>query len=192
MHVVAHEGLARIAAAAGQTSVAATHFDAALQTIEKTRSALLKADYRMSFLTRVIAFYRAYVDFLMATGQTDRALEIADSSRGRVLAERLGVAAPTRGAAAAFRKRASRQRPGVRVLLALVDSIAGMGRFSRGIRSFQLPPRSEIEPLVEQYHAQIHNTSSDPLATRQRPRRTTLRAHRRTAGRRHSPATPSW
>ena len=72
----------------GPTSEAATHFEAALQTIEKTRSALLKADYRVSFLTRVISFYRGYVDFLMATGQIERALEMADSSRGRVLAER--------------------------------------------------------------------------------------------------------
>jgi CHAT domain-containing protein len=161
---VAHEGLARIAAAAGQNSVAATHFDAALQTIEKTRSALLKTDYRLSFLTRVIQFYRAYVDFLMSTGQTDRALEIADSSRGRVLAERLGVPAPARGAAAAFRQRA-RESDQVFVFywLAPNRSLAWVVS-SGGIRSFPLAPGREIEPLVEQYHAQLQNTSSDPLA----------------------------
>ena len=136
------------------------------QTIEKTRSALLKADYRLSFLTRVIAFYRAYVDFLMASGQTDRALEIADSSRGRVLAERLGVAAPTRGAAAAFRQRAGRaircscsigSRPNRS--LAWVISAQRHPQLSAARRA------DEIEPLVEQYHAQLQNTTSDPLAT---------------------------
>ena len=160
----AHEGLARIAASAGQTSKAATHFDAALLTIEQTRSALLKTDYKMSFLIRAMSFYRAYVDFLMSTGKPDRALEIADSSRGRVLAERLGVPPPSRGAAAGFRQRA-RESDQVFVFywLAPERSLAWVVS-GEGIRSVALAPRADIEPLVEQYHAQLQNTSIDPLA----------------------------
>ncbi len=160
----AHEGLARIAAAAGQTSKAATHFDAALQTIEHTRSALLKTDYRLSFLNRVMAVYRGYVDFLRSTGKPDRALEIADSSRGRVLAERLGVPPPSRGAAAAFRQRA-RESGQVFVFYWLApDRSLAWVVSPEGIRTVALAPRAEIEPLVEQYHAQLQNTSVDPLA----------------------------
>jgi CHAT domain-containing protein len=162
---LAHQGLAQIAAASGRASVAATHFDVALQTIEKTRSALLKTDHRVSFVTRVIAFYRGYVDFLMASGQTDRALEIADSSRGRVLAERLGVAAPTRGAAAAFRQRA-RESGQLFVFYWLSPRRSLAWVISpQGIRSFPLAPGNEIESLVEQYHAQLQNTAADPLTT---------------------------
>ncbi len=161
----AHEGLAQIAVATGQASVAATHFEAALQTIEKTRSALLKADYRLSFLTRVLYFYRAYVDFLVSNGQTDRALEVADSSRGRVLAERLGVAAPTRGAATAFRQRAKESgQVFVFYWLSPNRSLAWVVS-AQGVRSFPLAANTEIEPLVAQYQAQLQNTTADPLTT---------------------------
>ena len=161
---LAHQGLAQIAAGAGRNSVAATHFDAALQTIEKTRSALLKADYRVSFLTRVMSFYRAYVDFLMSTGQTDRALEVADSSRGRVLAERLGVPPPSRGAAAAFRQRAKESDQVFVFYWLSADRSLAWVISSGGVRSVALASRTEIEPLVQQYHTQLQNTSIDPLA----------------------------
>ena len=83
------------------------HFEAALETIEKTRSDLIKTDYKLSYLTRLITFYRAYVDALVDQGQIERALEVADSSRGRVLAERQGVASPQTARAASFRARAA-------------------------------------------------------------------------------------
>lgn len=160
---VAHEGLAKLAVKSNQPRVAARHFEAALETIEKTRSALLKTDYRLSFLTRLIHFYRAYVDFLVATGQDARALEVADSSRGRVLSERLGVAAPTRSSAAAFRQRA--QQSGqvfVFYWLAPERSLAWVVSGS-GIQRAALPPREDIEPLVDQYQALVQNTLADPL-----------------------------
>ena len=159
----AQEGLARIAVATGQPSLAAKHFEAALQIVEKTRSALLKTDYRLSFLTRVIRFYQTYVDFLMATGQTDRALEVADSSRGRVLAERLGVAAPSRGTAAAFQRRAKDGRHiFVFYWLDAKRSLAWVVS-PGGIRHVSLAGREEIEPLVDQHQTLVHNTLSDPL-----------------------------
>ena len=131
--------------------------------MEKTRSALLKTDYRLSFLTRVIQFYRAYVDFLVASGQDARALEVADSSRGRVLSERLGVAAPTRVPASVFRQRA--QQSGqvfVFYWLAPERSLAWVVT-GNGIQRAVLPPSGEIEPLVEQYRAVVQNTLADPL-----------------------------
>ena len=91
-----HAGLAQIAVLDHQPAVAARHFEAALQTVEKTRSDLLKVDYKLSFLTQLIEFYRSYVDALVAQGQSDRALEVAESSRGRVLAERQRVDAPVK------------------------------------------------------------------------------------------------
>ena len=47
---------------------ASAHFEAALETIEKTRSELLKTDYKLSFLTRLILFYQSYVDALVEPG----------------------------------------------------------------------------------------------------------------------------
>ena len=76
---------------------ASRHFEAALDTIEKTRSDLLKTDYKLTFLTRLILFYQSYVDALVDQGRIDRALEVSESSRGRVLAERNNLAPPLEG-----------------------------------------------------------------------------------------------
>ena len=99
----AHAGLAQIAVLEHDPKTAARHFEAALGTVEKTRSDLLKVDYKLSFLTQLIEFYRAYVDVLVAQGQNERALEVAESSRARVLAERQRVDAPARVSVAGLR-----------------------------------------------------------------------------------------
>ena len=61
----AHAGLARVGTSAGQPEQAARHFEAALQTIEKTRSSLLRTEFKLSFLTQLIEFYQTYVDALV-------------------------------------------------------------------------------------------------------------------------------
>ena len=91
-----YEGLGRTAIAAKKPTDAERHFQATLDVIERTQSDLLKADYRLSFLTRLLGFYQRYVDLLVDERDPGRALAIADSSRGRVLAERQNINAPTR------------------------------------------------------------------------------------------------
>ena len=160
----AHDGLAGLALAAGQPQQAASHFEAALDTIEKTRSDLLKADYRLSFLTQLIRFYRAYVDVLVAQGATERALEIADSSRGRVLAERHGVVAPARASAKTMRRLAKESNA---VLLSYWLTPARSYLWMIGPDSLQLhelPPAGEIEKLVREHQQAIASSLVDPLA----------------------------
>jgi len=106
----AHAGLAGVAIATAEPDRASRHFEAALDTIEKTRSELLKTDYKLTFLTRLILFYQAYVDALVDQGRIERALEVSESSRGRVLAERNGVAPPTRTTAAGMQRMAAQSR----------------------------------------------------------------------------------
>ena len=129
---VAHDGLAQLAATANRPADAARHFEAALQTVEQTRSALLKADYRISFTSRLIEFYNRYVELLLAEGQVERALEVADSSRGRVLAERQNVAAaPARTSAAGLKQLARQTRTTIAVLLAGANAVVGLDRDRR-------------------------------------------------------------
>ena len=104
----AHEGLAGIANDAGDKASARRHFEAALEAIERTRADLLKTDYKLSFLSELIRFYGKYVDMLVDQGATDNALEIADSSRGRVLADGHGIAPPARARASTFTRLAAR------------------------------------------------------------------------------------
>jgi tetratricopeptide (TPR) repeat protein len=160
----AHEGRAQVAMAAKRPPEAMRHFAAALDTVEKTRSDLMRTDYKLSYLTRLIDFYRVYVDALVDQGQVERALEIADSSRGRVLAERQGV--PAAAAAAApgnLRKRAA-ESGSVFLSYWLAPSRSYLWVVTPArVQLFSLPPAREIEDLVRQHQAAIDNVVTDPL-----------------------------
>jgi len=160
----AHEGLAQVAIAAGRPAVATEHFEVALRMIEKTRSELIRTDYKLSYLTRLIDFYRAYVDALVDQGRIDRALEVADSSRGRVLAERQGVTATgTSIGSAALRARAADSRTAfLSYWLAPARSYLWVVTGAR-VQMFTLAPAGEIEALVRQHQATIDNVLADPL-----------------------------
>ena len=159
----AQAGLAGVAIAGGRPDAASGYFEAALETIEKTRSELLRTDSKLTFLTRLITFYHAYVDALMDQGRIERALEVTESSRGRVLADRNGLAPPARVKAAALRQVAARSRA------ILLSYWLGPSRSyvwvvtAGGVQVFRLPPAREIEELVRQYRATIENTLADPL-----------------------------
>jgi tetratricopeptide (TPR) repeat protein len=130
-----HAGLADIAMRERQPALAARHYEAALRTVEKTRSDLLKVDYKLSFLTQLIDFYRSYVDALVAQRREDQALEVAESSRGRVLAERLGVDAPVRPQVASFRQVARQQHGLLRRRAKTVVSVDRAGQACAGSAS---------------------------------------------------------
>lgn len=159
----AHAGLAGVAVARKQPSDAARHFEAALETIEKTRSELLKTEYKLSFLTRLIQFYQSYVDVLVDQGRADRALEVSESSRGRVLGERSGMAPPAKASAAALRRVAGRS--GAVLLsywLGSTKSYVWVVTPAR-VDSFALPPAKEIEALVRQHQAAVNSALVAPL-----------------------------
>jgi len=160
----AHEGLAALARGEDRREDAATHYEAALAIIERTRSSLLKTDYKLSFLSQLIRTYRNYVDVLVANGRIERALEVAESSRGRVLAERHGTAAPMRVRAEDLRALAARSRA------RLVSYWIAPGKSyvwvvdAAGIRMCTLPGDAEIRNLVRQHQAAVQNALGDPLA----------------------------
>jgi CHAT domain-containing protein/Tfp pilus assembly protein PilF len=165
----AHAGLAQIAVREQQPQIAARHFEAALGTVERTRSDLLKTDYKLSFLTQLIEFYQSYVDALVTRGQTNRALEIAESSRGRLLAERQRVNAPARANVAAFQDVARRTRT---VLLSywLAPKRSFLWVVSgAGVRRIDLPPGPAIEAAVRDYRAMLANSLANPLASNDTP-----------------------
>ena len=171
----AHEGLAQVAIAARRPPEAMRHFAAALDTVEKTRSDLMRTDYKLSYLTRLIDFYRVYVDALVDQGQVERALEIADSSRGRVLAERQGVPATAAVGAGTLRQRAAES--GTVFLsywLAPARSYLWVVTPAR-VQLFTLPPAREIEELVRQHQAAIDNVVVGSADILRRRRRSALR-----------------
>jgi CHAT domain-containing protein len=164
----AHAGLARVALAGGRSTNAMRHFDAALDGVERMRADLLKAEYRMTFLTRVIRFYQDYVEALVSAGQAEKALAVADSSRAVVLAERMGGLAPPHSRAA---RRLPAPIAGRSVWLSYWlgpdRSHVWVVRPS-GVRHAALPPAAEIERLVAEYSAFVQS-GRDPLAAAPSP-----------------------
>jgi CHAT domain-containing protein/Tfp pilus assembly protein PilF len=159
----AHEGLARLATAAGDRLTARREFERALAVIERTRADLLKTDYKLSFLSQLIGFYQEYVELLVRDGAVERALEIADSSRGRVLAERHGTSAPPTANVAALRRLAAAS--GTRLVsywLAPHRSYVWV-LDGRGVRLHELPSADDIARLVQEHRAAIANALADPL-----------------------------
>jgi CHAT domain-containing protein len=159
----ADEGLAQVAMATRHPDVAARHFESALATIERTRSDLIRTDYKLSYLTRLIEFYRVYVDALVQRGQIGRALEVADSSRGRVLAERQGVTPTLHADVNTFRARAA--AAGMVFLsywLGPTQSYLWIVTPDR-VQIVALPPAQEIEALVREHQGAIVNAMADPL-----------------------------
>ncbi len=162
----AHDGLAKIAARRNQPAVSRRHFESALAVIEATRSDLLRTDYKLSFLTRLIGFYQGYVNALIDQGRIERALEVADSSRGRVLAERQNTSAPaTRPSVAGLQRLARRSRS------VLLSYWLGPTRShlwivtGDAVRLVALPAAKDIEVLVREHQRAIESATADVLAT---------------------------
>jgi tetratricopeptide (TPR) repeat protein len=160
----AHDGLATIARRSGNAGEAAVQYDAALRTLEQTRSALVRTDDRLSFSARLARFYKAYVEFLIERGDVERALMVAEASRARVLAERHGVTVPAAATPAALERLAAASRT---VLLSFWIGPARSYAWSvdgKAIRLHTLPAAAEIESLVRQHQEAIHGALADPLA----------------------------
>lgn len=165
MQWTAHEGLGRTAVAAGRPAAAERHFQMTLDVIEQTRSDLLKADYRLSFLTRLLGFYQRYIDLLVDQREPDRALAIADSSKGRVLAERQNVIAPMRVTPVDLRRTAA-QLDAVLLFYWIGDRSYAWQVTKDRIRLVPLPVNaSQVDALVKSYQQSIVTSLADPVTS---------------------------
>ena len=160
-----YEGLGRTAIAAKKPTEAERHFQTTLDVIERTRSDLLKADYRLSFLTRLLGFYQRYIDLLVDQQAPDRALAIADSSRGRVLAERQNISAPTRVMPMDLRRTAA-QLDAVLLFYWIGDRSYAWQVTKDRIRLVPLAVNAaQVDAMVKSYQQSIVTSLADPVTS---------------------------
>jgi CHAT domain-containing protein len=88
----AETGLGRLYAAQKKNELADKHFTRAMRTAVDERGEIL-SDYRFPFFNSVEDLSETYVDFLVDTNQTGKALEVTEEFRARTLAEGLGAIA---------------------------------------------------------------------------------------------------
>ena len=87
--------LANVYAAEGQNEKAEKEYRLSLSTIEEVRASIQSAELRLTFLFNTIRFYSNFVDFLMSRHREGDALQVAELSRARTLAEGLGAVSKT-------------------------------------------------------------------------------------------------
>ena len=153
----------------GRPMLAETQYRNAIGTIDREWNKLSSDDWKTTFLAPgiLIGFFQDYVDFLIGRGETEKALEVAESSRARVLNQRLEHrGAPSPNFQLGRLLSAARESHTVILSYWLAPSplrsavwAIGSGRLSR----FDLPPGKEIAALVQKY-TEIVTHGGDPLA----------------------------
>jgi CHAT domain-containing protein len=159
----AQQDLAKLYIETGRPQKAEAQFQSAIAAIEKRQAGLTKEDYKISYLSSLVRFYGSYVDFLAQSGDTSRALEVVESSRARLLRERVtNIAAQSNLSASQLQRLA---RSSHRVLLSywLAPKQSYVWAITpASIQMFPLPPEKEIRELVEGYRTMIEDLK-DPV-----------------------------
>jgi len=159
----ARAGLAGLLGEKGQFDQADAQFRAALTNLESQRTALAIADNRMTYLAKLIRFYDRYINFLVDRNQPERALEVAESSRARVLDERLQAKSSHAVVSGPRMRELARSSGSVFLSYWLGKKRSFLWAVTPdGITFHELPAESQIAPLVLGYRSFIENLR-DPL-----------------------------
>ena len=156
--------LANIDARSQRFAKSNEEFAAALATIDGARAQLETPQNRITLLSRLIPFYRDYVDSLASQGNDPKALTVTESSRARELAEALRRnAEPMAFDSAALTRLAATTRSSiVSFWLAPERSFAWLIT-PREVHRYVLPPDKDIEALMAAYRNSVEHSWSDPL-----------------------------
>jgi CHAT domain-containing protein/Tfp pilus assembly protein PilF len=143
------------------------HYEKALKLIEQTRSDLLRSEFRITFLSRLIRFYQSYVEKLIGDKQDGRALELADATHARVLAERLqSKSGRYKSISASGFRRIAQASGAIIVSYWLAPEASYVWVITKDqIHRENLPPQSRITKLVEDQRTVIEDRIADPLST---------------------------
>jgi CHAT domain-containing protein len=161
-----YAGLAGVFAATGDFSNADKNYASALAVIVSNRADQLKTDYKITFLSNLMRFYQDYVALLIKHGDSNRALEIADSSRASVLTEDLlGETPRTHAALLPQIQKAAKAGHSVFLFYWLAPKNSYLWAIT-GTRSkaVALPDQRQISQDAASYRALIEQEKRDPLA----------------------------
>ncbi|HEY2462276.1 MAG TPA: CHAT domain-containing tetratricopeptide repeat protein [Candidatus Acidoferrum sp.] len=151
----------------GKKPQAEKEFIESLKTIDDVRSSVTREESRLSFLSNAISFYSAYIDFLVSQNRWDDALEIAELSRARTLAEGLGEAPKSlEFPLKSFHPRQIARKQKATLLFYWIGQKHSYlwAIAPTSTRTFTLPPAQEINALVKPYR-EAAAKSADVLAT---------------------------
>jgi CHAT domain-containing protein/Tfp pilus assembly protein PilF len=162
----ARSGLARMLVKTGRFAEAEKEFRKTLELINSTRSELTDDEHRITYLSSLVRFYQAYVEFLAGQGRNADAFLVAESSRARLLSERLrGADRPQPRPTVTQLQDLSRRSHSALLAYWLAPHRSFLWVITpAGLATFVLPPQEVIADRVEAYKRAIDNLR-DPLAT---------------------------
>ena len=150
----AEHSLAQLYEDENKPDVADREYRAALSTFETARSSLQHEESSLPFPANASSIYDDYIHFLVSQGKTAEALQVAEYSRGRALAEGLGLLQkgtsfkPDPPNAQAIARKAG----GTILFYWLGEKQSYLWAITAQKTSlFTLPPKSEIDPTVQRY-----------------------------------------
>lgn len=151
---------ARFLASQGQTAEAKTMYRQALDLLESSRASLQRPEFKLTYASNLTAVVQNYVAFLLANGASDEALEVAESSRARLLAEKLTPPAVT---IAQLKNLSTRTHttllsywiaPGASSLWVIRNNT---------ITRIELPGEETLRPAIEAYRKSLDQDFADAL-----------------------------
>jgi CHAT domain-containing protein len=153
----AYSALAKLYARMGKPQAVKPEFEAALALADETSGNLREDENKLSYLSSLITLNQDYVDFLMSRDDPAGALTIAESSRARLLRERLNLAVSRTHRYTIAEYCAAARGSGVTFLAYWIGSAHSYLWAISGTRLafYPLPAEPEIRRLVEQYQAAI-------------------------------------
>jgi CHAT domain-containing protein/Tfp pilus assembly protein PilF len=148
----------------GEAAKADAQFRSAIAIVESRQAGLTKEDYKLSYLSSLVHFYRDYVDFLAERGETTKALEAVESSRARILTESAkSRVAVQRGFNPSGLQALARSSHRIFLSYWLAPKQSYVWAITPAkIELFKLPPEKEIRALVESYRTAIEDLR-DPI-----------------------------
>ncbi len=165
----ARSDLARLLAKMGRLDEADREFRETLAQIDSRQADLTNDDYRLSYLSNLITFCDLYVKFLVDRQEKERALEVTESIRARLLNGRAslmpasGTPASSVSAAALERAAAASGSTFLSYWLAPGQSFLWLVQ-GNGIEVYRLAPGRQIESSVTRYRNFLEGLK-DPLAS---------------------------
>ncbi|HEY1577341.1 MAG TPA: CHAT domain-containing protein [Terracidiphilus sp.] len=150
MRLGAEHGLAQLYESENNIPAADKMYRAALATFDSARDRLKNEDSKLPFLANATTIYDDYIHLLVAQGQPELALRIADQSRAQTLAQGLGV---TTTKAADLRPEEVARKTGSTLLFYwLGEKQSYLWAITpRRTLIYTLPPQRDIANTVERY-----------------------------------------
>jgi CHAT domain-containing protein len=150
----AEHSLAQLYEDENQSQSADREYRAALSTFETARSSLKHEESELPFPSNALGIYDDYIHFLASQDKTAEALQVAEYSRGRTLAEGLGLLqkGTTFKPVALNPQEIARRAGGTILFYWLGEKQSYLWTITAQKTSlFPLPPKSEIDPVVQRY-----------------------------------------